>query len=368
PAPPSPPLSSAWFPYQQGWLGADGAYSVPLGGDRILWIFGDTFIGAPGATSRKHATGFIHNSIAISTCPGKVNCTFWYHWQRMNTPNPRPMFFTGTGGWFWPMDGFVDRGTLYVALMQMHSTGTGGPFGFAYSGVQLASIHNYAALPSQWSVTYQKLNTGGSAIPGVSIIVEDALHGNPDSSTPRGADYVYFFTLVGSSTPAMHLSLLRLPRRELHKAARPGKAAWEYLASDSTWRPWAETATVLPGDSAAVFRPGATEMTVRYHSSTHQWIAVYPGGLANAAYYSLSPAMTGPWGPAKKLYAYPEMEPANPNYTPNVFCYAAKEHVELEAPEQLFFTYACNSSREGEVIGNMNLYHPVVVTQPLPRR
>jgi len=34
------------------------------------------------------------------------------------------------------MDGFVYNGTLYLALMQMHATGSGGAFGFAYSGAQ----------------------------------------------------------------------------------------------------------------------------------------------------------------------------------------------------------------------------------------
>ena len=50
-----------------------------------------------------------------------------------------------------------------------------------------------------------------------------------------------------------------------------------------------------------------------------------------------------------------EIQPANPNYTPNVFCYAAKEHVELETPGQIFFPYACNSFQASDVTNNMNL-------------
>lgn len=107
-------------------------------------------------------------------------------------------------------------------------------------------------------------------------------------------------------------------------------------------------------------------MTVRWHSSTNQWIAVYPSGLKNYAYYSLSSSLTSGWGSQETVYTYPEMQPGNPNYTPNVFCYAAKEHVEFETAGQLFFTYACNSTVESDVTNNMNLYHPVVVTQALP--
>ena len=55
------------FPYESGWLGGDGAYSIPLSPTRTLWLFGDTFIGADGQADREGAA-FIHNSIAISEC------------------------------------------------------------------------------------------------------------------------------------------------------------------------------------------------------------------------------------------------------------------------------------------------------------
>ncbi len=359
-----PPAS--WFTYQQGWLGGDGAYSVPLARNRSLWLFGDTFVGPAGAASRKQATGFIHNSIALSTCPQPQRCTFQYYWTGMGTSTPGPMFSTGTTDWFWPLDGFVYNGTLYLALMQMHATGAGGAFGFAYRGVQLASVRNYTAAPSRWLITYQKINKGAAAIPGVSIIVRQGPHGNPDPANPQGARYAYFFTLVGDATTTMHLGLLRLPLDQLRDAARPGNANWDYLKSNQTWAPWPSTESALPADSAVVLKPGATEMTVRYHPATHQWIAVFPVGLDKAAYYALSPSMMGPWKPPEKLYGYPEMRPSNPNYTPHVFCYAAKEHIEFETPGQLLFTYVCNSTREEEIINNMRLYHPVVVTLPLP--
>lgn len=371
--PPPPPsaecASAAYFPCQQGWLGADGAYSVPLGNGSILWIFADTFVGPATATSRTQSSGFIHNSIAISTCSGQ-SCSYQYYWAGINTSNPGPVFSVpgSSTDWFWPMDGFVYNGTLYLALMQMHATGSGGAFGFAYSGAQLASISNFTASPSQWTISYQTLNTGGSAVPGASIVIGQGLNGNPDPSNPQGADYAYFFTVVPatSSSSPPYMALLRLPLAQLNTAARPGNTNWEYLKTDSTWGSWLDTDTVLPSDNAPVINPGATEMTVRYHSSTNQWIAVYPLGLANKAYYAISSSMTSSWGQSKSLYSYPEMQPGNTNYTPNVFCYAAKEHIELELANQLVFTYACNSTQASDVTGNMNLYRPVVVQQPLP--
>jgi hypothetical protein len=363
PTSPTTPISSGYFPYQQGWLGADGAYSIPIGTGQSLWIFADTFVGPSSATSRTQATGFIHNSIAVSTCSG-TSCTFQYYWPGMGTSNPSPVFTAPGTDWFWPMDGFTYNGTLYLALMQMHAQGSGA-FGFAYSGAQLVSISNYTAPPSQWSITYQQLNTGGSAVPGISIVANQGPNGNPNPADPQGANYAYFFTGVGS-TP--YLALLRIPLAQLNSLARPGSTSWQYLNTSGAWETWADTATTLPSDNATVINPGATEMTVRYHASTNQWIAVYPFGLANQAYYSVSSSLTSGWGASESLYSYPEMQPSNANYTPNVFCYAAKEHVEFETTGQLFFTYACNSTITSDITNNMNLYHPVVVTQTLPSK
>jgi hypothetical protein len=321
------------------------------------------------ATSRTQSNGFIHNSIAISTCASQ-SCSYQYYWAGMNSSSPGPVFSVpgSSTDWFWPMDGFVYNGTLYLALMQMHSTGSGGAFGFAYSGAQLASITNYTTSPSQWTITYQILNTGGSAVPGASIVVGQGPSGNPDPSNPQGANYGYFFTVIpaSSSSAPPYMALLRLPLAQLNTAARPGNVSWEYLTTNLTWSSWSATSTVLPSDNAAVINPGATEMTVRYHSSTNQWTAVYPLGLDSQAHYALSSSMTNSWSASDNLYSYPEMQPANPNYTPNVFCYAAKEHIELESAGQLVFTYACNSTEASDVTNNMNLYRPVVVQQSLP--
>jgi len=295
---PPPPVTlpaTGYFPYAQGWLGADGAYSIPIGAGQSLWFFADTFVGASSATTRSQATGLIHNTIGISTCTGSAasDCTFQYYWPGIGTSQASPVFAAPGTDWFWPMDGFTYNGTLYLALMQMHATGTGGAFGFAYSGSQLASIANYKAPPSQWLITYQQLNTGGSAVPGVSIVANQGPGGNPNPLDPLGASYAYFFTGVGT-TP--YLALLRIPLSDLNSLARPGNSHWQYLNTSGTWEAWQDTATALPNDNAPVINPGATEMTVRYHSSTNQWIAVYPQGLDNAAYYSLSASLTSGWG------------------------------------------------------------------------
>jgi hypothetical protein len=102
--------------------------------------------GHPSATSRTQATGFIHNSIAISTCTG-ASCTFQYYWPGMGTSSPGPVFTAPGTDWFWPMDGFVYNGTLYLALDADACSGSGGAFGFAYSGVSVGQhrqLHRFS--------------------------------------------------------------------------------------------------------------------------------------------------------------------------------------------------------------------------------
>jgi hypothetical protein len=349
------------FPYQQGWLGADGAYSIPTGTGSSLWLFADTFVGPETATTRKQSTAFLHNTIAFSHCDAG-RCRLDYDWPGKGTDKPHAVFTAPGNDWFWPMDGFVYNGTLYVALMQMHSSGSGA-FGFAYSGSQLASVRNFMDPPAQWEIHYQKLNTGSKAVPGVSIIVNQGPNDNPDPPNPEGAKYAYFITAAGDDPD---LALLRIPLSELDHLERPGDAHWEYLKTSRTWAPWESSSTKLPGDRAILLNPGASEMTVRYHSSTQQWIAVYPHGLGQRAYYSLSSSLTGGWGPQEDLFVYPEMREGSPNHTPNLFCYAVKEHPEVEAAGQLVFTYACNSSVERDIIDDRSLYHPIMVREPLP--
>lgn len=369
PAPPGPPAANSSFPYQAGWLGADSAYSIPLDGERVLWLFGDTFVGNQSATTRQQVTGMPRNSVGIAQC-ASGQCTMQqYYWSSMYTATPKSFFDTGTTDWFWPLDGFVWNGKLYVMLEQMHAQGSGA-FGFAYTGVSLVTIPNYTASPDQWQVNYQTILTGNAAIPGTSIVVDQGANGNPYPADPNGAAYAYFFTYGTAGGGSNYTALTRLPLANLAQATQSA-GHWQYLSS-SGWAAWT-TSAVLPADATHVMDVGPTEFTVRYHpaaagQSSGDWLAVMPSTayLDDKGLYSLSTSINGPWSAPATLYTYPEMQSSSPDYTPNVFCYADKEHPELESPGSLTFTYACNSTVEEEVLKNMDLYHPVLVTVALP--
>lgn len=59
------PGHDAAFENKSGWTGADGAYSVAISDDIILWLFGDTWVGE--VQNGRHVNAdLINNSIAIA--------------------------------------------------------------------------------------------------------------------------------------------------------------------------------------------------------------------------------------------------------------------------------------------------------------
>ncbi len=85
------------FPYSQGWLGADDAYSIPFGEGKSLRLFGDTFAGDASTTPRNKST-MVRNSVGITTCASEKECTIQYYWLTPEAGKPRSFFDTGKEG------------------------------------------------------------------------------------------------------------------------------------------------------------------------------------------------------------------------------------------------------------------------------
>jgi hypothetical protein len=365
---PSNPMIS-FYPYQQGWLGGDAAYSVQLSPGRSLWLFGDTFIGKPDANDRSATYGMPRNSVGIATCPVSGTCAVQYFWSHMGSTASTAYFDTKSSDWYWPLDGFVANGSLYVFLEAMHNQGTGA-FGFDYSGVVLATISNFSESPDKWKVKYQTVVRGNVVVPGTAVVTQQGSGVNLFPTDPNAGKYAYLFTWAKQKDGAAFTGLTRIPLSKLVSAAL-SDSNWEYLTLGNLWAPW--TGAALPDDARHVMDAGYTEFTVKYHAEAGQpgkWLAVMPssGFMDKRGVYSFADSIVGPWTAPETLYTYPEMQPANPSYTTNVFCYADKEHPELEQENALVFTYACNSLKLPEVMADKTLYHPVLITVPFPSR
>jgi hypothetical protein len=335
------------FPYEQGWLGADDAYSIPLTSTKSVWLFGDTFVGDPGTTLRSKYKAMPRNSVGISECDANKNCTITYYWSSASSPKPRSFFDTGRDDvWYWPMDGYYDGKALYLSLMIVRNkkgAGPEDPFGFEIAGTQWMVIDNPLDSPDRWHMNSKPLTNGGLWVGNSTFIF---------------GNYVYLYTQVSAGEGKGYVTVLRAPADKL---ADPSKQ-WEYLGTGNQWH-----AGTPHGDAAQVVNQAIAEMSVRYHPSIKKWVAISGGPEfpSNRIVARTADSPIGPWSTPVTIYHFPEMDPKNPIYDKDTFCYATKEHAEFGNTEMVV-TYACNSMSIQKTIGNMNIYRPQVVVLPFP--
>jgi hypothetical protein len=356
------------FPYQQGWLGGDGAYSVPLSPTRSLWLFGDTFVGDPDQTDRVGAK-LVHNSVAVSTCRAGERFALDYVWGHGEDGEPRAFLEHTESGWWWLFGGFVHEGSLYVGLLEVESAAPRGPLGlpFRFTGTALARIDAPETDPRSWRPVLLPLSRSDHALP-VGTLVS---HG----------EYLYLFTFLDPGDFRTRRVLTRLP---LARLAGGGdlEPALETLHEDGVWR-----AGFSPEQAKVLMEDPATEMSVEYHAELGRWIALYNypdlrGDFpetppADGVYLRSAERLEGPWSERTLVFRIPELalEPGAET-DPNIGCYAAKEHPAFSPPGGLTFTYVCNlftgAGQDPYAIlsrlqRRMDLYLPLAATITLPR-
>jgi len=345
----SAPMLLPVFPYADGWLGADDAFSVPLAPGKSLWLFGDTFVGGPATTLRSDAKTMIHNSIGLSTCRAGQGCTMQYFWRDRDTSQPRAFFETGSeGSWYWPLDGYRRGDTLYLPLLVVHNrpgAHLGDAFGFVIDGTRWAKVTNLSAPPDRWKISVRELTKADLWV-GASAV--------PDGK------FLLLYTEVSEGEGKGYMTVLRVRRDRLDNPA----ASWEYLRQDGRWR-----RGTPQGDARKVIDQPISEMSVRYHAAEKEWVAISPGpefpSPRIVARTATSPI--GPWSEAKPVFEFPEMKPATPGYDKDTFCYATKEHVEFERDGKMVLTYACYSFSTEKAKKNMGIYRPQVIVLDVPR-
>src|ERR1035441_6674983 len=175
PAGKAAPEWDALFQPESGWIGADGAYSIPLSGDTMLWLFSDTFVGKVKEGKRLDAR-MINNSIALQH--GTNQPEFFYGTAADGKP---ASFINPQSGsqrdYFWLTHGARTGDGLYFFLLRVVTVKPGTPFGFKLVDGWLAHVANPDASPSQWRITQTKvpftsISAKGSLIFGNAVLRE----------------------------------------------------------------------------------------------------------------------------------------------------------------------------------------------------
>jgi hypothetical protein len=330
-----------------GWQGADAAYSIPLPDGRDVWIFGDTLYGAHRVVDGNNPR-MIHNSLGISTC----NDGQWkLHYILRHSAKGQPLSFFSPADparWYWALDGFYANDDLWVTLLCIRHPATPAAPGmdFETCGSDLAQVSGLSQDPDHWKITIHPL-------------VPDGVKAYPSATTVVDNGYAYLFASYENGTRP--LLATRIPLSGLNDPA----AHLEYLADDHTWHPGFD-----PAHGQHVMAQGSPELSIRYHPDLKKWLAVSfdPATFSDRIILRTASNLTGPWTDlpdASTLYRVPEMQ-AGPAHDKNIFCYAGKEHPELEIPGDIVFTYVCNTLSPPELASHPDIYLPQVIREPMP--
>jgi hypothetical protein len=333
-AEPQPELD-AKFRHTDGWIGGDGAFSVPISDKRTLWLFSDTWIGTIREGKRKDAT-IVNNTIGIQDGNG-ADAKITYAVAIDDKGKAKAIFTPADGkGWFWLYAGYHADGKLHIFLPRLERTKDPGAFGFRGVDVWLATIDNPTDEPTKWKPKYAK-------VPFADFAMERKR--SFGSAVVRVEEYVYIYGYdekPGKFLPSRKLLVARAPADKLADFD-----SWRFLGANGEWKSDVK-------DAVAQIDGLATEFSVSYLPDLKRYVLVYTEkGLSDRIVGRFATVPEGPWSEPVLLYKCSEMK-ANKN----VFCYAAKAHPHLATGNELVISYVVNSFELGPVANDAELYWP----------
>jgi len=326
------PHYDAAFERTSGWTGGDGATSTDLGGDRVLWMFGDTFVGRV-QNGRRVDSRLINNSAAIQTGREPSAAALAFVYRTLSGGGPAAFLQPAEGaGWLWPYHGVRTAEGLFLFLLQIEPAEGPAAFGFKLVATWLGKVINPDEPPGRWNVSQQKIPWGHERrLFGSSVLLQG------------GTCYIYG-TVDDAAGGVMvkHMIVARVPA--------------EKLGDFSAWRFFAGGDWVAEVDRAGrICENVASEFSVSYQPAAGRYVLVYTeGGLSANIVLRFSPRPEGPWGEPVQVFRCPEVD-----WDPRVFCYAAKGHPELAAAtDELIVTYMANATDFALLESDARLYRP----------
>ena len=329
--------ASAWreadqmFYSDPHWVGADVASSVDLGGGRILWLFGDSWIDPTGKRSRENAR-MVSNTVAIQTGADPSTAEISFCWGMDADGGPDAMF-PGQGAlslWFGNGVLVDDRLILFFSPTLRH-TGT-DIMGFEHVGWTAVMVENPDSEPSIWKSRALETPTNP-----LGILVGFA-------SVLRLEEHVY---ALGPPDPIKSAPIYaaRWPAEEVRRGNLLNPEWWGGdrmgWVSDSSGSPrW------------PILENGSPGLTIHFDQVSQSFLAVQTHGFGPADVLVRAAArLTGPWSAARMVYRPPEY------YRPDILINLAKAHPYLTGGD-LILTYSTNTFRFQEHLTDSLIYYP----------
>jgi hypothetical protein len=326
------PQHEALFQRTEGWTGGDGVFSVGLDPNRILWLFGDTFIGE--VKDGRHLNFvLVNNTIAVQKGMEPATTTIDFFHGRTTKGEPAAFVRPSDGtGWFWPYHGVRTQEGLFLFLIQVERTDGPPAFDFRTVATWLGMVSNPDDPPERWQVLQRKIPWSN----------ENRLFGS--AVLMKGEDCYIYGTVdeTSGSVRKKQLILARVPAAQIMDFNQ-----WRFY-SDGEWVAEVDRAGRL-GENMA------NEFSVSFQPAINRYLMLYTqDSMSKYMVFRLAPAPEGPWGLPIQFYRCPEAE-----WDPRIFCYAAKGHPELSgSPEEIIVTYTTNSMDLALIESDTRFYHP----------
>lgn len=327
------------------WLGGDGALSIPLGADRTLWLFGDSFVadGSLPPAERPGRTGSVmaRNSIALQEGADLATAKLRFYARSDAQGRPSAFFEDGPETWLWPGHGLHAEGRIIVFMHRMRVDEQPGGLGFVPVEHIVLSITRLEQPPPLWEIERLEM----PALPSAGLVGAAVL---------REGEHVYAFGVRDPGDRA-----LTLVRWDAARFVR-GELAEPEL--------WTDDGFARTGECAALIAPVSTELSVTRdpRGADHGFVLVTSRGFGIAPIeLRFARAVTGPWSAPSTIDITPYVVQADAGST---IAYAAKAHPEQRGAEWIV-TYAVNSLDPTRIWRDLSIYYPRVLrVRRAPRR
>ena len=327
------PEADALFTRDTRWVGGDGAISIPLGGDRVLWSFGDSFI-SRGELREREGAAFARNSVAVQTGLDPTSAIIGFTWGADDQGGPtsfaQPDEQAAPGDWLWPGQGARVGQGLLLFYGVLHAENAG--LGYASDTWTAFWVDDPDDDPGTWRLEELPVpDTHGIDVGAATFFDGDDVV----VAGQRGDDHDTY--------------LLRWSRDAV---ARRDLSAPRFFCGAAGWGTSCEPAVVIAG--------AAPELSIHLDPITRRWLEVETTGFgATQLTLRWADLPEGPWSEPEPFYTPDE------SFGPCAFVYAGKAHPELTGAD-LLVTYVASHFPECN-IDDPALYVPRFVRVTLER-
>lgn len=299
------------FTRNEGWTGGDATYSVDLKNGKTLWLFGDTFLNQVNPDRSRPSFRLINNSVVLQDGASMTT----YH----GGTTSKPAAFAippDAGEWYWPGDGTVAGGKLYL-FMHGFGTGGGGAWDFFRTSVDLLTID-----PQTLKIESNKRLFDDPLISWGAAILEDAA-------------YTYVYGVLSDDTG-----------KDLYVARTNADLTtpWEYFTGIEWVTDPLDAEAILEdvSEQFAVFKDGDVYYLLTQNNFFGKDIHLFDAS-----------APEGPFENDRVVYCTPETGG-------NIFTYNAFAHPHVYS-DSLLVSYNVNSFESNDLLKSADNYRPFFV-------